>query len=240
MSMIIHLIWDGRREWRGGGLTEGPEGDTWWEVFVHPCDCLDEKVCHIFKSSVLKMHLCEPWVSRLSPRNTRMQQALMCSYSCRPYWACLTLSWCWFREELWSRVSITNPDRAYTYQIQPLNTLHSPWLFCLWFYICINAVTFKLKCFIYVCKNEKTQWTLKFYQIAALFIIARTWKQPRCTSADKRIRKLLYIYTMESYSAIKKNTFESVLMRWIKLEPIIQSEVSQKDKHQYIRNLERW
>ena len=51
--------------------------------------------------------------------------------------------------------------------------------------------------------------------IAALFIIARTWKQPRCPSADKWIRKLWYIYTMEYYSAIKKNTFESVLMRWM-------------------------
>ena len=69
--------------------------------------------------------------------------------------------------------------------------------------------------------------------IAALLIIARTWKQPRCPSADEWIRKLWYIYTMEYYSAIKKNTFESVLMRWMKLEPIIQSEVSQKEKHQY-------
>ena len=69
--------------------------------------------------------------------------------------------------------------------------------------------------------------------IAALFIIARTWKQLRCLSVDKWIRKLWYIYTMEDYSAIKKNTFESVLMRWMKLEPIIQSEVSQKEKHQY-------
>ena len=69
--------------------------------------------------------------------------------------------------------------------------------------------------------------------IAALFIIARTWKQPRCPSADEWIRKLWYIYTVEYYSAIKKNTFESVLMRWMKLEPIIQSEVSQKEKHQY-------
>ena len=62
---------------------------------------------------------------------------------------------------------------------------------------------------------------------------ASTWKQPRCPSADEWIRKLWYIYTMEHYSAIKKNTFESVLMRWMKLEPIIQSEVSQKAKHQY-------
>ena len=69
--------------------------------------------------------------------------------------------------------------------------------------------------------------------IAALFIIARTWKQPRCPSADEWIRKQWYIYTVEFYSAIKKNTFESVLMRWMKLEPIIQSEVSQKEKHQY-------
>ena len=69
--------------------------------------------------------------------------------------------------------------------------------------------------------------------IAALFIIDRTWKQPRCPSADEWIRKLWYIYTREYYSAIKKNTFESVLMRWMKLEPIIQSEVSQKEKHQY-------
>ena len=69
--------------------------------------------------------------------------------------------------------------------------------------------------------------------IAALFIIARTWKQPRFSSAGEWIRKLWYIYIMEYYSAIKKNSFESVLMRWMKLEPIIQNEVSQKDKDQY-------
>ena len=69
--------------------------------------------------------------------------------------------------------------------------------------------------------------------IAALFIIVRIWKQPRCPSADEWIRKLWYIYTMEYYSAIKKNAFESLLMRWMKLEPIIQSEVSQKEKYQY-------
>ena len=78
---------------------------------------------------------------------------------------------------------------------------------------------------------ERDTYTPMF--IAALFIIARTWKQPRCPSADEWIRKLWYIYTTECYSAIKKNTFESVLMRWMKLEPIIQSEVSQKEKHQY-------
>ena len=69
--------------------------------------------------------------------------------------------------------------------------------------------------------------------ITALFTIARTWKQPRCPSADEWIRKLWYIYTMEYYSAIKKNAFESVLIRWMKLEPIKQSEVSLKEKHQY-------
>ena len=82
--------------------------------------------------------------------------------------------------------------------------------------------------------------------ITALFTIARTWKQPRCVSADKWIRKLWYIYTREYYSAIKKNVSESVLMRWMKLEPIIQSEVNHKEKHQiqyinaYIWDLERW
>ena len=69
--------------------------------------------------------------------------------------------------------------------------------------------------------------------ITALFTIARTWKQPRCPLADEWKRKLWYIYTMEYYSAIKKIAFESVLMRWMKLEPITQSEVSQKEKHQY-------
>ena len=69
--------------------------------------------------------------------------------------------------------------------------------------------------------------------ISALFTITRTWKQPKCPSADEWIRKLWYIYTMEYYLAIKKNSFESVLMRWIKLELIIQSKVSQKEKHQY-------
>ena len=64
--------------------------------------------------------------------------------------------------------------------------------------------------------------------IAALFTIARTWKQPSCPLANEWIRKLWYTCTMEYYSAVKKNTFESVLMRWMKLEP-----VSQKEKHQY-------
>ena len=85
---------------------------------------------------------------------------------------------------------------------------------------------------IYTEKTRIERDTCTPVFITALFITVRTWKQPRYPSADKWIRKLWYIYTMEYYSAIKKNTFESVLMRWMKLEPIIQSEVSQKEKHQ--------
>ena len=68
--------------------------------------------------------------------------------------------------------------------------------------------------------------------IAALFTKARTWKQPRCPSADESIRKSWYVYTMEFYSAISKNIFESFLMTWMKLETFIQSEVSQIEKQQ--------
>ena len=80
--------------------------------------------------------------------------------------------------------------------------------------------------------------------IATLCTIARTWKQPRCPLTDEWIKKLWYIYTMEYYSAIKINAFESVLMKWMNLEPIIQSEVSQREKDTYhilthIQNLEK-
>ena len=75
---------------------------------------------------------------------------------------------------------------------------------------------------------------------AALFMIARIWKQPRCPLANKWIRKLWHIYTMEYYSAIKRNTFESVLMRWMNLEPIIQSEVTkEKDKYHILMHIYR-
>ena len=82
--------------------------------------------------------------------------------------------------------------------------------------------------------------------IAAVFTIARTWKQPRCPSADERIRKPWYIYTMEYYLAVERNTFESVLMRWMNLELIIQSEVKSERERQilcinvFIWNLVRW
>ena len=68
---------------------------------------------------------------------------------------------------------------------------------------------------------------------AALFTIAKTWKQPRCPSTDAWMKKLWYMYTMGYYSTIKRNAFESVLMRWMDLEPIVQSEVSQKEKEKY-------
>ena len=76
--------------------------------------------------------------------------------------------------------------------------------------------------------------------IAALFTIVRTWKQPRCPLTDEWIKKLWYIYTMEYYSAIKRNTFESVLMRWMNLEPIVQSEVTkEKDKYHILMHIYR-
>ena len=97
---------------------------------------------------------------------------------------------------------------------------------------------------------KETRWglpkrTLVSMFIVLLFTIARTQKQPRCPSADECIRKLWYIFTMDYYSAIKKNTFESVLMRWMKLEPIIQwSKSERKTPIQYINayiwTLERW
>ena len=78
-------------------------------------------------------------------------------------------------------------------------------------------------------KKAKAKDTCTPVLIAALFTIARTWKQPRCPSTHERIKKLWYIYTMEYYSAIKRNTFQSSLMHWMNLEPIIQSEVNQKE-----------
>ena len=138
------------------------------------------------------------------------------------------------------------------HQLQASIIMHRTWTgdsFHIWYCTCFNAIlpnhpTLSLshrvqKTVLYISVSfavsytriERDTCTPMF--IAALFIIARTWKQPRCPSVDEWIRKLWYIYTMEYYAAIKKNTFESVLMRWMKLEPIIQSEVSQKEKHQY-------
>ena len=69
--------------------------------------------------------------------------------------------------------------------------------------------------------------------IAALFTVARAWKQLRCPSTVEWIKKLWNIYTMECYSAIKWNTFESVLMMWMNLQPVLQSELSQEEKDKY-------
>ena len=69
--------------------------------------------------------------------------------------------------------------------------------------------------------------------IAALFTIARTWKQPKCPSTDEWIKKMWHIYTTEYCSAIKRNEIELVVLRWIDLESVIQSEVSQKEKNKY-------
>ena len=80
-------------------------------------------------------------------------------------------------------------------------------------------------------KIEKDTYIPLFF--AALFTIVITWKQPRCPLTDEWIKKLLFIYTMEYYSAIKRNAFESVPRGRMNLEPIIQSEVSQKEKDKY-------
>ena len=69
--------------------------------------------------------------------------------------------------------------------------------------------------------------------IAALFKIARTWKQPKWPSTDEWIKKTWHIYTMEYYSAIKRNKIEVFVVRWMDLESVIQSEVSQKEKNKY-------
>ena len=69
--------------------------------------------------------------------------------------------------------------------------------------------------------------------IAALFTIAGMWKQPKCLSTDEWIKNMWYMYTMEYYSAIKRSEIESFLVRWVDLESVIQSEVSQKEKNKY-------
>ena len=68
---------------------------------------------------------------------------------------------------------------------------------------------------------------------AALFTIARTWKQPKCPSKDEWIKKMRYIYTMEYYSAMERNEIELFVVRWMDLESVIHSEVRQKEKNKY-------
>ena len=69
--------------------------------------------------------------------------------------------------------------------------------------------------------------------IAALFTVARTWKQPKCPSTDEWIKKMCHIYTLEYYSATKGSKIELFVVRWMDLESVIQSEVSQKEKNKY-------
>ena len=85
----------------------------------------------------------------------------------------------------------------------------------------------------YSLKKPKLRDTCIPLFTAALFTTARTWKQPRCPSTDEWIKKLWYICTVEYYSAIKRNAFVSVLMSWMNLGPIIQSEASQKEEDKY-------
>ena len=85
----------------------------------------------------------------------------------------------------------------------------------------------------YTLRKPKLKETFIPLFIAALFTIARTWTQPRCPLTDEWIKKLWYIYTMDYYSSIKRNAFESVLMGWMNPEPFIRSEVSQKKKDKY-------
>ena len=79
--------------------------------------------------------------------------------------------------------------------------------------------------------NQKESCTQMF--IAALFTIARTWKQPTCPLTDEQIKKMWHIYTIEYYSAIKRNEIELFVVRWMDLESVIESEVSQKEKNKY-------
>ena len=71
--------------------------------------------------------------------------------------------------------------------------------------------------------------------IAALFAIARTWKQPMCPTKEEWIKKMWYMYTMEYYSAVKRNEIGSFVAMWMDLEGVIQSEVNQKEKSKYHR-----
>ena len=78
---------------------------------------------------------------------------------------------------------------------------------------------------------QKVSCTTMF--IAALFTVARTWKQPKCPSTDEWVKKMWHIYTMEYYSGVKRNEIELFGARWMDLESVIQSEVSQKEKNKY-------
>ena len=102
---------------------------------------------------------------------------------------------------------------------------------CKYMYIANHMRIRQVKSFIYTFTNLKDTCTPVF--IAALFTIARTWKQPRCPFIDEWIKKMWYKYTVEYCWAVKENKFELALVRWMNLEPVIQSEVSHKEKDKY-------
>ena len=79
---------------------------------------------------------------------------------------------------------------------------------------------------------QKDTCTTMFF--AALFTIAITWNQPKCPSTEEWIKKMWHIYTMEYYSAIKRNKTELFVVRWLDIESVIKSEVSQKEKNEYL------
>ena len=86
---------------------------------------------------------------------------------------------------------------------------------------------------MYLEKTLTGEDTCTLMFTAALFTIARTWKQPKCPLTDEWIKKMWHIYTMEYYSTIKRNEIELFVVRWMDLESIVQSEVSQKEKNKY-------
>ena len=157
----------------------------------------------------------------VTPRPAAHQTLLSTGFSKQGYWSGLPFPPPGYLPDLWIFSCI---GRQILYKTEPPGKPQK------WAHIYDTAIPL-LGIHTEETRSERDTCTPMF--IAALFIIARTWKQPRCPSVDEWIRKLWYIYTMEYYSALKKNSFESVLMRWMKLEPIIQSEVSQKDKDLY-------
>ena len=90
---------------------------------------------------------------------------------------------------------------------------------------------------IYTEKTIIQKETCTTMFITALFTIARTWKQPKCPLTDEWIKKMWHIYAMEYYSAIKRNETELFVVRWMDLESVIQSEVSQKEKNKYLTHI---
>ena len=119
-------------------------------------------------------------------------------------------------------------------------TFYAPGLSCIFSVPGLESAIYQMSSGSFYCRTvlEIKIWVLDLLVATTMLLLLGplSWqckKNIHSPSADEWIRKLWYIYTMEYYSAIKKNTFESVLMRWMKLEPIIQSEVNQKEKHQY-------